>query len=122
MISPLRLGFAGFLMLILSFTGLVQASAVSSEDKAEIPEVTAHVIEIRDFVFSPISVEVKTGDTITWTNFDIVPHTATAKDNSWDSGSLKLGESFTSTVTDDMQLDYFCIFHPMMEASLTLEK
>ena len=45
MISPLRLGFAGFLMLILSFTGLVQSSAVSSEDKAEIPEVTAHVIE-----------------------------------------------------------------------------
>ena len=65
MISSLRLGFAGFLMLILSFTGLVQASAVSSEDKAETPEVTAHVIEIRDFVFSPISVEVKTGDTIT---------------------------------------------------------
>lgn len=87
---------------------MAQASAISSEDKAEAPKVKAHVIEIRDFVFSPLSVEVKTGDTITWKNFDIVPHTATAKDSSWDSGSLKL--------------DYFCIFHPMMEASLTLEK
>jgi plastocyanin len=122
MISPLRLGIAGFIALLMIFTGLAQASAVRNEDKVGNPEVTAHVIEIRSFVFSPLSLEVKTGDTITWTNFDIVPHTTTAMDSSWDSGSLKFGESFTFKVTDNMQLDYFCIFHPMMKASLTFEK
>ena len=122
MMSRLNLGIVGFLMHLLIFTGLVQASTASSEDKAETLDGTAHAIEIRDFVFSPLSVEIKTGDTITWTNFDIVPHTATAMDSSWDSGSLKLGESFTFTVTDDMQLDYYCIFHPMMKARMTREK
>lgn len=122
MMTSLRLSIASFLMLFITLTGLAQASETNVEEEAKAVEVTAHIIEIRDFVFSPISVEVKAGDTITWTNFDIVPHTATAIDHSWDSGSLKLGESFTYTVTDDMQLDYFCLFHPMMKASLTLEK
>ena len=119
MMTRLRLSIASFLVLLVTLSGMTQASEVRSAERTEAPSVTTHAIEIRDFVFSPRSIKVKTGDTITWTNFDIVPHTATANDSSWDSGTLEQGESFILTIAEDMELDYFCVFHPMMKASLT---
>jgi len=94
MMTSLRLSIASFLMLFITFTGLAQASETNVEEEAKAVEGTAHIIEIRDFVFSPISVEVKAGDTITWTNFDIVPHTATAIDHSWDSHTSKTNQRY----------------------------
>lgn len=79
-----------------------------------------HTIIIKNFNFSPLNLQVQVGDTITWINQDIVPHTATAKDDSWDTGELKQGESATIEVTDKFSLAYFCFYHPMMIAELKL--
>jgi len=122
MISQLKLWFVGLFILAAVAAGVAHTSETLSSDNSEDTVVMSHTVEIKDFVFSSVSVAVKPGDTITWTNLDIVPHTATALNKSWDSGTLKLGESFTLTITEDMQLDYFCIFHPMMKASLKLVK
>lgn len=58
------------------------------------------------------------GDTVVWTNRDIVPHTATAEDGSWTSPSLKEGESWAMIVETEVSADYLCAFHPAMRASL----
>jgi len=79
-----------------------------------------HHIEIKRFKFHPEKLEIKPGDTIIWTNRDIVPHTASATDKSWDTGKLKRGESKSILVTADMSVDYFCRYHPKMKASLNL--
>ena len=42
--------------------------------------VSSHKIEIAEFVFTPQTIDVKPGDSITWTNSDIAPHTATGYD------------------------------------------
>ena len=47
------------------------------------------VIEIQKFKFAPKMPVVKPGDVIVWVNKDIVPHTASAKDGSWDSCKIK---------------------------------
>jgi plastocyanin len=60
------------------------------------------------------------GDIIKWTNFDIIPHTATAKDQSWDTEALETGQSLQVTVTDNMSGDYFCALHPHMKATLRI--
>jgi len=39
-----------------------------------------HVVEIRNLEFTPKELVVATGDTITWINYDLVPHTVTADD------------------------------------------
>ncbi|HEX2280389.1 MAG TPA: hypothetical protein VHG52_01380, partial [Thermomicrobiales bacterium] len=41
---------------------------------AEVP------VDIRDFAYSPNPIEISVGDTVTWTNQDQVPHTATGED------------------------------------------
>ena len=80
-----------------------------------------HKVEIRKFKFKPEKLSVKPGDTIVWTNFDLAPHTATANDESWDTGTLKKGESHSMLVSEEMHLDYFCRFHPHMKAALQLD-
>lgn len=84
-------------------------------------EVTTHKVEIRKFKFFPEKLSVKPGDTIEFTNFDIVPHTATADDKSWGTGKLKKGQSKGIAVTDAMFAQYFCRFHPHMKAGLQIE-
>lgn len=83
---------------------------------------TNHHIEIRRFKYSVKELKVRVGDTVTWTNLDIAPHTATAKDNSWDTGTLKYGEAKTLTITEGFAMDYICRFHPNMKARLAVIK
>ena len=75
-------------------------------------------MEIREFEFVPAVLQVSAGDRIVWTNFDIVPHTATAKDESWDTGKLDKGEHAEILVTADFAGGYFCRYHPSMEAEI----
>ena len=79
-----------------------------------------HTVEIQDFAFVPDQLTVALGDTVTWINRDIAPHTATSTDKTWDTKTLKTGEMFTVTVTADMTTEYFCRFHPHMKATLVL--
>ena len=78
------------------------------------------VIEIRDFAFVAERQTVSPGDIVVWRNLDIVPHSATASDGSWDSGLIAAGDSWETVVTDDMALAYYCRYHPSMEAALPL--
>ena len=79
-----------------------------------------HVVEIQDFQFAPNTLQVHPNDTIVWVNRDIVPHTATAKDKSWDTGVIKRGESSTVKITPGIATSYFCRFHPGMKATLEI--
>ena len=82
------------------------------------PEPREHRIEITNFVFVPAVVNARVGDTITWVNSDIVPHTATGEGGSWDTGSISKGESKSLVVTAGMVSDYICRFHPTMKGAL----
>lgn len=75
-----------------------------------------HRVEIRNAAFAPEDLEVEPGDTITFTNHDIVPHTATA--GGWDSGALGPGESYTMIVGETDATDYACLYHPTMTGRL----
>ena len=82
--------------------------------------IVDHVVVIQDFQFVPVNLTISVGDTITWINNDIVPHTATAIDKSWDSGAIGVNEKVTVSVTRDMLLQYYCVYHPSMTADLHL--
>ncbi|QOV90706.1 cupredoxin domain-containing protein [Humisphaera borealis] len=54
-------------------------------------------VSISGLKYSPGTVEVKVGDTVTWTNNDDREHTVTADDGSFESGTLKKGRTFSKT-------------------------
>lgn len=80
-----------------------------------------HIINIAEFVFNPANPKVRVGDRVTWINKDIVPHTATAKDRSWDADALAPNQRHTITVKAGMTQSYFCHYHPSMIAKLDLD-
>lgn len=79
-----------------------------------------HDIEIRRFKFIPVKLDVRPGDVIRWTNFDLAPHTATADDGGFDTGTLEKGQSQTVEVTAELSRTYHCAFHPRMKARINL--
>jgi plastocyanin len=79
-----------------------------------------HVVTIEGMKFQPATLTVKRGDTVTWKNNDLVPHTATAA-GKFDSTNIAAGKSWSWKAAAPGQYDYVCIYHPGMKGSLTVK-
>lgn len=79
-----------------------------------------HTVEIRNLEYEPNVLSVAPGDTITWINYDIVPHTVTADDESWDSGLIESNGKWQLVVQEDTFTTYFCRYHPNMKSKLEI--
>ena len=77
-------------------------------------------VGIVDFAFDPSSVAVDAGATVTWTNQGPSPHTVTADDGSFDSGTLNAGASFSFTFASAGTVSYHCTIHPNMVGSVVV--
>ena len=77
-------------------------------------------IGIADFKFDPEAVTVEAGTKVTWTNGDEAPHTATADDGSFDTGTLDLDDSKPVTL-DQPGTDSYCRFHPFMKGTVEVQ-
>ena len=80
----------------------------------------SHAVQIVDFAFSPATLTIQVGDTVTWTNADGVVHTATAGSAAFDSGDLAQGESYSVTFTEPGTYDYLCTPHPSMTGRIVV--
>ena|SRR5260221_966157 len=78
-------------------------------------------VTIQNFAFSPTSITIKAGQSITWTNEDSVGHSATADDNSWDTGVLSQGQSKSITFAKAGMYTYHCSVHPNMKATVVVQ-
>lgn len=105
-------------MLATAVASLVPARIQAASDSSS--GSTHHTIEIGQFKFSPASLSVRTGDHITWINRDIVPHTATADDGSWDTGEIGTNASSEIVISADFGQSYYCRFHPSMKANVSI--
>jgi plastocyanin len=77
-------------------------------------------VTIADFHFTPPSTTVHVGDTITWTNDGPSSHTATASDGSFNTGTLRKGQSASHTFTKPGTYAYVCTIHPFMHGTITV--
>ena len=78
----------------------------------------AQTVTIQDFAFTPQTLTIAAGTTVTWTNNDASPHTSTSSNGAWDSGNLNQGESFSFTFTTPGTYDYVCIYHGGMSGTI----
>ncbi len=62
--------------------------------------------------FNPSSLTVSKGTTITWTNQDNIVHTVTS--NSFDSGDMSNGKTFSYKFNDAGTYNYYCKYHQSM--------
>ncbi len=57
-----------------------------------------------------------------WINRDAVRHTATARNGSWNSGTIEPAGSWRRVFSDQDRMTYACTFHPRMKATLEIRR
>ena len=76
---------------------------------------TTHTVDVEDFIFNPSDINITTGDVIEWVWTGAVAHTttsdATSGTDSWDSGLLNTGDTYTSPILSQGTHPYYCIPH-----------
>lgn len=84
-------------------------AVTAAEEMSEEGDVV--VISILDSSFDPAELSIPVGTTVRWVNDGQLPHTATADDDSFDSGTLQTGESFEFTFDTAGEYPYYCLLH-----------
>lgn len=77
-------------------------------------------IVMENIAIAPAEVSAKVGDTIEWSNKDVLVHTATARNGDFDV-NLPPKTSVTFVVKKAGTVDYYCRYHPNMTATLKIE-
>ncbi len=70
--------------------------------------------------FSPASLTVSVGDTVTWLNTDSMTHTVTSDTGAFDSGLLSPGDRWSYTFTQAGTYAYHCTPHPQMTGTIVV--
>lgn len=73
-----------------------------------------HSVSVVNRTFEPQNVTIQAGDSVIWTNNDIMPHTVTATDGSFDSDFLAVGAQFAHHFDSSGTFSYICQYHSNM--------
>src|SRR5438105_14727565 len=96
-------------------------SQTNNSAKTQTPAST-NSVTIQNFAFSPASITVKKGTTVTWTNKDGTQHDVVENDGQ-DGPKSKLlaqGESYSFTFNTVGSFKYICSIHPHMTGGVTV--
>jgi plastocyanin len=75
-------------------------------------------VAIVEFTYEPDPVVVQAGGKVIWQNEDTAPHTATADDDSWDTGTIEKGKIGSETFKEPGTFTYYCEIHPTMHGTV----
>jgi plastocyanin len=98
--------------------GLVLAALWACGSPAQAETIA---VAINNVAYAPVTISARVGDTVVWTNNDIVAHTATARDKSWDVMVMPKKTS-RMVVKKAGSIEYYCKFHPNMVGHIEVKE
>lgn len=107
-----RLSLAALLPLMVSAGAAAKLPAAATR---------THTVTIESVQYSPAHLTVRRGDRIVWINKDLFPHTVTATDKAFDSGSIDVSKSWTFVAKKPGTFNYSCTFHPAMKGTIEVK-
>jgi plastocyanin len=105
---------ANLALTCIVIANLVLAAIPSSAD-------TVNQIAIKDFMFSPMTLSVSAGTSVTWRNLDGEPHLVVSLDGAFRSQALDQGDSFSFKFDKPGIYKYICTIHPQMKGTITVK-
>ena len=85
-------------------------------------QTSSSAVEIHNFTFTPQTLTVKAGTTVTWTNKDDTPHGIASANNAFKkSQALDTDDSYSFTFATPGTYQYFCYIHPHMTGTIVVE-
>ncbi len=103
-------------VLVICAATMLLAAGFAAEKPAVENQVT-----IDNFSFSPQSVTIHAGDSVTWTNKDDVPHLVVSTTKAFRSGVLDTDGRFCFKFDRPGTYDYFCSMHPRMTGKIVVK-
>ncbi|MFN2461694.1 MAG: cupredoxin family copper-binding protein [Candidatus Velthaea sp.] len=103
--------------LVLAILAPLAAGHRPNAAAATTPSVTVHIM---NFSFTPRSLAIPAGTTVTFVNDDKEPHTVTATDKSFDSDGLDLHQSWKHAFQKSGAFAYYCEMHPYMKGKIVV--
>ena len=109
------------LLLIATITVVISSCSNKNEKNRSDSKPASDTVVINAMQFTPAILNVRSGDTITWINRDLVDHNVKdTVNNLFYSDTLKNGQSFSWVVSG--MADYICTIHPTMTGKIALSK
>ncbi len=78
-------------------------------------------VSANNFMFTPASITVKAGTTVTWVNLDDEPHTVFSDAGLFRSSALDTQERFSFKFEKAGTYHYLCTLHPRMLGTVVVE-
>jgi len=118
----MKLARSHLLLTLLSAATLCLAPAViKNVTAADSAHTIPNTIVVKGFMFTPMTIKVKTGSKVTWINKDEEPHTVAGDAGAFRSGALDTDESFSFVFEQPGTYHYTCTIHPQMIGTITVE-
>ncbi|MEM6561712.1 MAG: cupredoxin domain-containing protein [Planctomycetota bacterium] len=81
----------------------------------------AATVSVKELKFTPGTVSIRAGQSVTWKNNDSRDYTVTAANGSFDSGTLKPGKSYTHTFSSTGRYPYGSKLHPRTTGTVVVK-
>jgi plastocyanin len=119
--SAKNVWIAGLAAAVMVVLGLLLAG--SPNVAANTPQPAATEVKIDNFSFTPVTLTVTAGTTVTWTNRDDIPHTVVSVDDpkAFKSKVMDTDERFSFTFSKAGTYTYFCSVHPKMTGTVVVK-
>jgi len=85
------------------------------------PDAEPTTVYIKDFMFTPMTLTVPVGTTVTWQNLDEEPHTIRSVDEQVKTGALDQNERYSFRFDQPGTYKYVCSIHPSMVGTIVVK-
>lgn len=113
------------ILIVLGIAIIVIAGAVYFIQKGYKPKTNTNTtgtgtnVTIQNFAFSPSTLTITKGQTVTWTNEDSVAHQIAS--DTFNSNLMSNGQTFSFTFDTVGTFNYRCSIHPTMTGQIIVQ-
>jgi plastocyanin len=93
----------------------------ASADFSVVQAQETNTVALKNFMFSPMSLTIKAGSTVTWKNLDGEPHTVVNDSGLFRSSALDQNDTYKYTFDKPGIYKIFCGIHPNMKETITVQ-
>ena len=109
------------MFVVLALLSSTHGKDSQTRDSAPV-RATKTEVTIDNFSFSPNTLTLSVGATVTWINHDNVPHVVSSAGNQFKKSTvLKTGQTFSHTFMATGTYSYFCSIHPRMTGKIIVK-
>jgi plastocyanin len=109
---------------VVFLTALIASLATTTPSAADpLAAVDAQMVEGTDtsqWGYTPNAVSLVVGQSLSWTNIGVTPHTATEDSDKWDTGLLLPGAAASVSFNAAGTYTYHCSLHPWMKGAVVV--